>query len=674
MRRTETAPDLATLPVPSDTPSSPSASPPAPLGRPANSEAKTLPARSRIRRWVLSASLLAALPLAALYGPGLWRSIVGAPRNSTQVLTGTVERGPFRLSVIERGTLGSLRNSTLVNTVEGNTTIIFVVPEGTQVKAPVRSDVDGTVEQIGEEQYGRRTLAVRDLHDALHTFSGDVGPIRKVLVKAGEVVRVGDPLIGDVVCELDSALLVQQEILQQIKVTTADAEVKKALEAIEIQKHANAGLLATARLTGDLAQLDLEKYRRGEFEQLVKQYTGELLLAREELNQARENYEYAKRVAKKGFKSQNELEAARIGELRSRNKVEDASEKLKVLETYDYKRRIRELEELAAQSVREIERIQLTGEAAMAQLEAQLEACRLTHKGEQRTLERLQRQIAACRLVAPQDGQVVYAVERSRRSEPIVIEEGAIIRERQEIINLPDFSQMKVDVKIHESKIALIREGLPALVRVLSEQGRSYRGVLEQVSDVPVRGDYPNYDLMLYECAVRIIDDVQDLKPGLTAEVEIISQDRDDVLQTPVQSIVAAGDKYFAWVLTRDGPELREGLQLGPANDTTAEVLAGLDEGEQVVMNPRTQFDKQVAALEALHKPARRNSPSALDAAPESAVDPLQPSAEQLDRPLAQDDGSSSGSTAQSSGQAPAVASPELVPGAPERPAAQPSE
>ena len=71
--------------------------------------------------------LLAALPLAALYGPGLWRSIVGAPRNSTQVLTGTVERGPFRLSVIERGTLGSLRNSTLVNTVEGNTTIIFVV-------------------------------------------------------------------------------------------------------------------------------------------------------------------------------------------------------------------------------------------------------------------------------------------------------------------------------------------------------------------------------------------------------------------------------------------------------------------------------------------------------------------------------------------------------------------
>ncbi|HUG94348.1 MAG TPA: HlyD family efflux transporter periplasmic adaptor subunit [Planctomycetaceae bacterium] len=599
---------------------------------------------------MLLGGITAALVLAGLFA--VKQKFAGPARSTAHLLTEAVERGPFRLSVIERGTLGSLRNSTLVNTVEGNTTIIFVVPEGTQVKAPVRADADGTVAEVGEEQYGRQTLSLRGADEKRHTFTGDVGGRRKVLVKPGDVVRVGDPLIGDVVCELDSSLLVQQEITQQIKVTTADAEVKKSVGAVEIQEHENASLLATARLTKELAELDLKKYQDGEFAQLDKQYTGELFVAREELNQARENYDYSKRVAKKGFKSQNELEAARIAELRARNKVEDASEKLKVLQEYDYRRRIRELEELAAQSVREIERIRLSGEAALAQFKAQLEASQLAYQGEKATLERLQRQIAACRLVAPQDGQVVYAVERSRRSEPVVIEEGATVRERQAIINLPDFSQMKVDVKVHESKIGLIREGLPALVRVLSEQGRSYRGVLDDVSDVPVRGDYPNYDLMLYECVVRITDDVQDLKPGLTAEVEIVSQDRDDVLQAPVQSIVAVGEKYFAWALSDEGPFLCEGLQLGPANDTTVEILAGLEEGQRVVMNPRTQFSKQLAQLEAKYKPAPPDAGVPVESDPES--DPFGPPTGPPDRPLAMETSQSQGSATPAKDQPPA--------------------
>ncbi|MBW3538813.1 MAG: HlyD family efflux transporter periplasmic adaptor subunit [Planctomycetes bacterium] len=518
----------------------------------------------------------------------------------TGLLTEKVKRGPFRISVVERGTLGSLKNATLSNSVEGTTTIISIVPEGTEVDAPVVTKTGGTVEDVEtNHDAGYARVIVRDENGELREHQDDVGELRRVLVKKGDTLKPGDALIGDVVCELDSSALVNSAIQQRIKVTQAQADVEKGVKNVEIQERTNDSLLAAAKLAHDLAVLDLKKYKDGEYLQLLTKARGDVFVAREDLNKAGEDYEYAKKLAKKGFKNQNELEAARIAELRAQNTLTNAEELLNVLEKYDYDRKIKELEALALETEREIERVQLTGEAAVAQFQAQLDASRLAYDAEKHTLDRLERQIAGCRLVAPQDGKVVYAVQSSRRSEPVVIEEGASVRERQAIINLPDFTQMKVDVKIHESKIGHIRPGLPAIIRIHADQGRKYRGVLETVPDVPVQGDWPNTDLMLYECAVRIIDDVGDLKPGLTAEAEIIAEDRDDVLQVPVQAIVGVGSKYVAWAMTPSGPERRNDLKLGQSNEQMIEVLSGLEEGEQVVMNPRARFEKELTELEA---------------------------------------------------------------------------
>ena len=45
----------------------------------------------------------------------------------------------------------------------------------------------------------------------------------------------------------------------------------------------------------------------------------------------------------------------------------------------------------------------------------------------------------------------------------MLIEEGAQIRQRQEIIKLPDVSQMIVEIRVHESHVLQIRPGLEAL-------------------------------------------------------------------------------------------------------------------------------------------------------------------------------------------------------------------
>ena len=67
----------------------------------------------------------------------------------------------------------------------------------------------------------------------------------------------------------------------------------------------------------------------------------------------------------------------------------------------------------------------------------------------------LEKQIANCKLLAPDDGIVVYANDpkRSFGSNQPQIEEGAMVRERQRIFSVSDVSMMQVNVKVPESQI-----------------------------------------------------------------------------------------------------------------------------------------------------------------------------------------------------------------------------
>ena len=58
------------------------------------------------------------------------------PGDSKYVLH-RAEVDPFRITITENGTIDSLQNSTIVNSVEGTTTIISLVPEGSQVNGPL---------------------------------------------------------------------------------------------------------------------------------------------------------------------------------------------------------------------------------------------------------------------------------------------------------------------------------------------------------------------------------------------------------------------------------------------------------------------------------------------------------------------------------------------------------
>jgi len=471
-----------------------------------------------------------------------------------------------------QGFLDSRKNSTLTSGVEGTTTIISIVPEGTWVTE------------------------------------------------------------GEVVCELDASALKEKAKQQEIVTTQAAAALAAARETLEIQRTQNESDVAAAALKAKLANLDYEKFISpgGDYEQQEHSLEGNVAIAQEELARAQETQAFTSIQVKKGYASQNELEAARIAVKQASLKVQGAAELLTVLQNFTKKRTEAELEANAAESKRELKRVELKAESARTQCEKQLEAAQLTYDVEKEKLDRWQRQIDACTLRAPQAGEVVYATNGNnggRRSEPIPIEAGASVRERQAIINLPDVTQMKVDCRVHESLIGAISKGVKARIRVDAYPDELFNGEISHVSSVPMSGNWPNYDLREYPTEVIILDDVEKvrkLRPGLTSQVELLVDNRPSVLQVPMQAVITIADKQVAFVFNKGVHESRI-VKVGKANQSHLEILEGLVEGERVVLNPRSQFTKEIADLEADFNTHKSVDDQKFAAAPSSL--PLTPEA-----------------------------------------------
>ena len=564
------------------------------------------------RSGLISASALVALVVVAIVGamliPSVRESVVSMFTDQQSSDTGQfvlhpVIAGPFRIEIVEEGKVDSVRSATLSSGVKGNTTIISLVPEGSMVEAPTVAEIEGTVELLDSPNPAIQRLKISDDEGVSAELEIQLEGFTQLLVEQGQRIKVGDFLAGDVACELDSSTLIESELKQQIRVTGAQASLEKAANNLTIQITTNEKFMAAAKLAKVLAELDEKTYTSegGEYDQSLQTILGAIKKNEEDLAIAQEEYDRVRELARKGYTSLYNLEAARVAVTQQRIVLDVKKGELAVLKNFTYERTTKELNELAKETVLDIKRATQEAKAAMDQMEADLKAARLTLELENETLYRLRRQIADCRLVAPQAGEVVYATQSSRRSEPIVIEPGAQVRERQAIIKLPDLGQMKVASRIHESRIRQVKEGQLVDISVSSLPGLEFHGRLDTVASLPVAADWPYRNQMEFESVITIIDSaemVAQLKPGMGTELHIIVEQRDvAVLQVPVQSILPIAGEFFTYVQTDRGPE-RRSLVVGKSNDEFMEILDGVAFGENVILNPRTHFSQELNQLE----------------------------------------------------------------------------
>lgn len=179
-----------------------------------------------------------------------------------------------------------------------------------------------------------------------------------------------------------------------------------------------------------------------------------------------------------------------------------------------------------------------------------------------------------------------------------------------------DLTKMQVDTAVSESDIGQIREGQKASFTVDAYSGRRFTGVVTQVRNSPTTVQ----NVVTYDVVVAVDNSDLALKPGMTATVTIVVDERHDVLRVPVRAlrfdphIAHAGEpavtrpqseRSRVWVLR--GEHLAPvDITLGLRNDTHAELLEGeLQPGDRVVVALDTNTDRGRTAKVPLSGPLR---------------------------------------------------------------------
>jgi hypothetical protein len=208
---------------------------------------------------------------------------------------------------------------------------------------------------------------------------------------------------------------------------------------------------------------------------------------------------------------------------------------------------------------------------------AELKSCESEFALAKERLDNCDRQIQNGVMTAPAPGLVVYG--RLDWDEPVV--EGMEIRERQEIVILPDVSSMLVEIKVNEAQIDKVAVGQAAAVRIDAFPDRNLGGKVVRVSTLP--DPTKNPEVKVYRVGVLIDADNRNglLRPGMNGTVEIDVGRLDGVLPVPLAAVKRRGDTYWVFRADHSGPVATR-VRLGSNNLTHVQVLDGLQTGDEV--------------------------------------------------------------------------------------------
>ena len=410
------------------------------------------------------------------------------------------------------------------------------------------------------------------------------------------------------VVEFDSATIRDRLEEHELSFQKAKSARIQAAATYDNQILQNQTAFAEAVLARDLAQIELEMYKdpgvgtakldKEAVDRLIDEAKNQANEARASLELAEVNRDGMKELFKLGYRGKSELEQSRLEYLRAEDKLASALNSIKThrfnrakLDRFDRLMEEKRLKGAWDTAERNIKQVENDNKALLDQALAAKNEAINTEAKEAERLTRIQQQLEHCKIYAPHSGMVVYKRERRGGTE---IMEGAMVRERQEILSLPDLSKMKVKTQVHEAVLDQIRPGLPASVRIDAFPDRTYRGVVEQVGVVPSSsgGWYGSGGVKTYETEVRLVDEVQGLKPGMTAVVNVHVDKIENVLSVPVQSIIQSNGETWCYVESGNSV-VRRDIQIGRSNDKFVHVESGLVEGDRVVLNSIDIYEQQ---------------------------------------------------------------------------------
>jgi HlyD family secretion protein len=502
---------------------------------------------SRMAIWAVGAGILMAAAWSAsnyyrhgsLLGPGnTLLAVAGSPttqpssasEKASAADTATwfrVVRRDFNLSIVASGEMDSKKKEELKSNVDGLTTIIDIVPEGTLAKTG-----DVLVQ-----------LATDEIKE-------------KIEQEIQNVERARQDKIGSE----------QQMIVSQAESETA---------------------IKTGELKIQMAELEQQKWRNGTDLQQKRNLALDLEKANRNLTRFVRDQKLSLDLYNRKFISLTELEKAQLEEIEGTNALASAKLAIKIYEEYTRKNDEKKYSSDVEQAKNDLERTKRRYAGELRRCTSDLESKDRSLKYREERMAKLQEQFNSTTIRATQNGLVVYStsVGSNRRNQPMA--QGRQVRQNEVIIILPDTTQMIATLRVNEAVISQIQVDNPVTVTLDSRSRQPMTGKVYQIGVMAEDGGWMNPDLREYTVKVEFPKESLQgkLKPAMRCTGEIVTGVVKDAIAVPIQAVFTEGKKQFVYV-----PDVREGklrkrvVKIGKTSETYAEILNGLQETELVLI------------------------------------------------------------------------------------------
>lgn len=338
--------------------------------------------------------------------------------------------------------------------------------------------------------------------------------------------------------------------------------------------HLSRGAAIGFRTQATSAGVAISEYLQGRYPTELMTLEKDLAIAESRQTTARNMLDYANSMAKSGYVSELEVEQKQFALNEAKSAAEIKRTEIDVLKRF-------------------------TKDAELTTLQGNWEAAKAAANGHEEVLamdevriELARKEIERCVVKAERSGLVIYPSSEEWKHVPDIAE-GATVHNDQVLLLMPDLSKMQVKVGIHESMVDHIKPGMTARVTL---PDRTLRGEVSSVASVAQPAGWWTGNIVKYDAIIKL-PSVEGLKPGMSAEVEVLMARHENVLMIPLAAVVETEEGNFCWV-GAPAEAQRRSLQLGDSNDEFIVVEAGLREGDQVVLNPTAFVEEALDSTE----------------------------------------------------------------------------
>ena len=152
---------------------------------------------------------------------------------------------------------------------------------------------------------------------------------------------------------------------------------------------------------------------------------------------------------------------------------------------------------------------------------------------------------------------------------------------------IDDLTHLLVDLDVPEVDINRVEVGQSATITFDAIQRKEYTGEVTKVARVGADGE----GVVNFTVTIELLDADEDVKPGMTAAVNIITSKLEDVLLVPNRAVRLKNDQRVVYKQTENGPEAVD-ITIGATSDSYSEIIKGdITAGDTIILNPPANID-----------------------------------------------------------------------------------